>query len=35
MPKLKTLKPLVGKIAPRLGYQAGNEQQRSRFRDDT
>lgn len=33
--KLKTLKPLVGKLAPRLGYQSGNEQQRSRFRDDT
>jgi len=33
--KLKTLKPLVGKMAPRLGYQSGNEQQRSRFRDQT
>ncbi len=35
MAKLKTLKPLVGKMPPRLGYQSGNEQQRSRFRDQT
>ncbi|MBI1621489.1 HNH endonuclease [Aquamicrobium zhengzhouense] len=35
MAKLKTLKPLVGKLPPRLGYQPGNERERSRHRDST
>lgn len=36
MPKLKTLKPLIGKLPSRFPtYQPGNEQARSRFRDDT
>jgi 5-methylcytosine-specific restriction endonuclease McrA len=35
MPKLKSIKPLVGKLPPRLATQAGDETQRSRFRDDT
>lgn len=35
MPKLKTLKPLVGKLPPRIANQAGDEIQRSRFRDET
>ena len=35
MAKLKTIKPLVGKMPPRLATQAGDERQRSRFRDQT
>lgn len=35
MARLKTLKPLVGKLPPRIANQAGDETQRSRFRDDT
>ncbi len=35
MSKLKTLKPLIGKLPPRLGYQAGNERERSQHRDRT
>lgn len=34
-PRLTTLKPLVKKLAPRLGYLPGNEQERSRYRDAT
>jgi 5-methylcytosine-specific restriction endonuclease McrA len=33
--RLKTIKPLVSKLPPRLGYQAGNERERSRYRDAT
>jgi len=34
-PKLTTIKPLVAKLAPRLGYLPGNERERSRHRDAT
>jgi len=33
--KIKTIKPLVSKLPPRLGYQPGNERERSRHRDVT
>jgi len=33
--KIKTIKPLVSKLPPRLGYQPGNERERSRHRDAT
>ena len=35
MSKLKTIKPLVGKLAPRFGYTPGNERERSQHRDDS
>lgn len=35
MSKIKTIKPLVGKLPPLIRNQAGDETQRSRFRDDT
>lgn len=35
MPKIKTLKPLVPKMAPRIGYATGDEGGRSRYRDET
>lgn len=35
MARLKTLKPQVGKLPSLLRNQAGDETQRSRFRDDT
>lgn len=35
MAKLKTLKPLVAKLPPRIANQSGDEAQRSRFRDET
>jgi len=34
-PKLKTIRPQVGKLAPLLRNQAGDERTRSRFRDET
>ena len=33
MPKLRTILPLIGKIKPMLGAMPGNEQSRSRFRN--
>lgn len=35
MAKLATIKPLIGKLAPRFGYTPGNEAERSRYRDTT
>lgn len=35
VPKITTIKPLVTKLAPRLGYLQGNERERSRYRDAT
>ncbi len=35
MPKIKTLKPLVSTMKPRLGYTIGNERERSQCRDRT
>ena len=35
MAKLKTIKPLVTKLAPRFGYAPGNERERSTYRDET
>jgi 5-methylcytosine-specific restriction endonuclease McrA len=35
MAKLKTIKPLVAKLAPRFGYTPGNERERSTYRDQT
>ena len=35
MAKLKTLKPLVAVMKPRLGYTIGNEKERSQHRDQT
>lgn len=35
MAKLKTIRPLVGKLPPLIRNQSGDEAQRSRFRDDT
>ena len=35
MPKLKTMKPLVGTLAPRIGYAPGDEKARDRQRRDT
>jgi len=32
-PRLKTIKPLVSKLPPRLGYHPGNERERSLHRD--
>lgn len=35
MARLTTLKPLVAKLAPRLGYAPSDEKARSRYRDET
>lgn len=35
MAKIKTLKPLVSTMKPRLGYAKGNERERSQYRDRT
>lgn len=35
MPKLKTMKPLVGTLAPRIGYAPGDEKVRDRQRAQT
>ena len=35
MAKLKTIKPLVATMKPRLGYTTGNERERSQHRDRT
>lgn len=35
MAKIKTLKPLVSTMKPRLGYSTGNERERSQHRDRT
>lgn len=35
MTKLKTVRPLVSTLRPKLGYTPADERARSRFRDDT
>jgi len=35
MARLKTLRPMVGKMQPLIRNQSGDETQRSRFRDET
>lgn len=35
MAKLKTIRPLVSKLPPRIGYTPGNERERSSYRDAT
>ncbi|MHB2265024.1 HNH endonuclease [Aliihoeflea sp. PC F10.4] len=35
MGRLKTIAPRVGALAPRIGYASGDEQARSRMRDQT
>lgn len=35
MARIATIKPLITKLAPRLGYAQGNERERSRHRDVT
>ena len=35
MGRLKSLKPRIGMLAPRIGYAAGNERERSLHRDAT